>query len=242
MAGVVPTSEAAEVLECYRNAAAQDDFLAAFNVGVALAQGVGSQKNEEEALKWIRKAADKVVNAQYWYGRMLLEGRGAERNPQEGREWMEKAAESGMTEAQLAYGHLLITGTGGVKDHPEALQWYKKAAEAGNVDAMFSIGAMYGGGHEVPEDLVLARSWFQQAAEGGHGLAQLMMGRYLPTALAETRIWKGPELGIGKQKNKMFCKQVLSFPSLVLVKVRKHLPRKIPENSKRLSILFLQYH
>ncbi|CCT59343.1 hypothetical protein APA386B_1252 [Acetobacter pasteurianus 386B] len=56
---------------------------------------------------------------------------------------------------------------------------------------MFSIGAMYGGGHEVPEDLVLARSWFQQAAEGGHGLAQLMMGRYLANGIGGDKDLEG---------------------------------------------------
>ena len=37
-----------------------------------------STRDDAQAAQWLRRAADGVVNAQYWYGRMLIEGRGVE--------------------------------------------------------------------------------------------------------------------------------------------------------------------
>jgi TPR repeat protein len=47
----------------------------------------------------------------------------------------------------------------------------------------------------VPRDHVAAQHWFRAAADCGHGPAQLMLSRYLATALAgdrdpeEARLW-----------------------------------------------------
>ena len=69
----------------FEQAAESGDLIAAFNFGVCLAEGVGIERDDRKAAEWLRRAADGVVNAQYWYGRMLVEGRGVEANPEEGR-------------------------------------------------------------------------------------------------------------------------------------------------------------
>ncbi|QDH17117.1 tetratricopeptide repeat protein [Swingsia samuiensis] len=169
----------------FEEAAAKGDLVGAFNLGVCLSEGVGSSSDEREAVEWMKKAAEGVVNAQYWYGRMLLEGRGVEPDPKEAFLWIEKAAEAGMDEAQVALAQLLVTGqVDGIKDHVRAFGYYRRAAEVGNVNAMFSLAAMYGGGHEVPENRIEAQKWFRKAAEEGHSLSQLMLGRYLVRGLA----------------------------------------------------------
>jgi uncharacterized protein len=196
LTGVGTDEERRTLSARFERAANDGDLVGAFNFGVCLAEGVGTVRDERQAAQWMHRAADGVVNAQYWYGRMLIEGRGVEPNVKAGCEWMEKAAEAGMTDAQVVLAQLMITGAAvGGRDHARALELYLAAAERGHVGAMFSAGAIYGGGHDVPEDRVKARAWFKRAAERGNGLAQLMYGRYLvrglggPANSVEGREW-----------------------------------------------------
>ena len=52
--------------EWFEQAAASGDLVAAFNFGVCLAEGVGVERDDRKATQWLRRAADGVVNAQYW--------------------------------------------------------------------------------------------------------------------------------------------------------------------------------
>src|SRR6202012_1301706 len=117
------------------------DLIAAFNFGVCLAEGVGIERDDRKAAEWLRRAADGVINAQYWYGRMLVEGRGVEADPVEGRAWIAKAAEIGMIEAQVMIADMMLTASGGAKGPPGALALFEKAAGQGHVGAMFAVGA-----------------------------------------------------------------------------------------------------
>ncbi|WP_018980726.1 tetratricopeptide repeat protein [Saccharibacter floricola] len=197
LAGVPQSDEAKEEMqERFRHLAESGDPLGAFNLGVCLAQGLGGGRDETRALYWMSKARDGIVNAQYWYGRMLYEGIGLSADPVNGLKWIEKAAEAGMPEACVAAAQLLVTGAvAGRRDHQKALALYHQAAEQGNVDAFFSLGAMYGGGHDIPTDRSRAFDYFEKAAQRGHGLAQMMVGRYLARGLAghtdvdQARLW-----------------------------------------------------
>ncbi|AAW60490.1 SEL1-like repeat protein [Gluconobacter oxydans] len=197
LAGASATPDEKQALHArFEKAAEKGDLVGAYNLGVCFAEGVTGTKDGREAARWMQKAADGVVNAQYWYGRMLLEGRGVQPDPTQALYWMEKAADAGMAEAQVTVAGLLVDGSiNGRQDHEKALTLYRKAAESGNVDAMFSLAAMYGGGHDVPENRPQAQLWFRKAAQRGNGLAQMMLGRYLVRGLAgvtdpvEGRIW-----------------------------------------------------
>jgi TPR repeat protein len=136
------------------------------------------------AAEWLRRAADGVVNAQFWYGRMLAEGRGVDANPVEGRHWIKRAADSGMIDAQVALGEMMVNGRGGPRDHAGALGFFTMAAEKGHAGAQFALGALLGGGHDVPTDRAAALGWFEKAAAKGHAYATLMLGRYLVRNLA----------------------------------------------------------
>ena len=62
------------VHEWFERAAEQGDLIGAFNYAVCLAEGVGVPRDDERAAFWLKRAAEGVVNAQYWYGRMLAAG------------------------------------------------------------------------------------------------------------------------------------------------------------------------
>jgi TPR repeat protein len=198
--------DAVRTREWFEQAAASGDLVAAFNFGVCLAEGVGVERDDRQAAQWLRRAADGVVNAQYWYGRMLNEGRGLDANPEEGRAWIQRAADVGMVEAEVLLAEMMLSGRGGARDHLAALALFEKAAGRGHVGAMFALGAMHGGGHDIPTNRPTAQRWFHDAADRGHAYAQMMLGRYLSRGLAgerdvdRARVWLERALAQGLQE------------------------------------------
>ncbi len=83
----------------FEQAAASGDLVAAFNYGVCLAQGVGTERDDQEAAIWLRRAASSVAEAQFWYGQFLVHGRGVQRDQADGLSWIARAAERGLPEA-----------------------------------------------------------------------------------------------------------------------------------------------
>ena len=58
--------------------------------------GKGVAKDEAEAARWFRKAADQsIVDAQAELGWMYLYGRGVDKNDEAAAQWYRKAAEQG---------------------------------------------------------------------------------------------------------------------------------------------------
>jgi TPR repeat protein len=142
-------------------------------------------RDDREAALWLRKAANRVPNAQFWYGRILVEGRGVDRDLAEGRRWIARAAETGMVDAQVALGEMMLTGTGGACDPPGALALFEKAAAKGHLAAMFAAGIVYGGAHGVPANHGAAQRWFHTAADHGHPAAQMMLERHIAANAAD---------------------------------------------------------
>lgn len=91
------------------------------------------------AAQWMRRAADGVVNAQYWYGRMLIEGRGVQMDAKEGRTWIARAAGAGMADAEVALAEMMVDGRGGRRDSFTARALLEKAARRGHVGAISAL-------------------------------------------------------------------------------------------------------
>jgi hypothetical protein len=186
---------AAPVHEWFERAAEAGDMIGAFNFAVCLAEGVGVPKDEARAAAWFRRAAEKVVNARYWYGVMLAEGRGVAPDPTEARTWLSQAADLNFAPALVALAELHLHGTGGPRDHDAARLLYERAAKGSHVGAMFSLGALHGGGHDIPTNPVEALFWYRAAAARGHPMAALMLGKYLVRGIATepdataARVW-----------------------------------------------------
>ena len=120
----------------FEQAATSGDLVAAYNCAVCLFHGVGVARDDREAALWLRKAADRVPSAQFWYGRILAEGRGVDRDLKEGRKWIARAADAGIVDAQVALGEMMLTGTGGACDPPGALALFQEAAANGHPAAL----------------------------------------------------------------------------------------------------------
>ncbi|MHC2463486.1 tetratricopeptide repeat protein [Bradyrhizobium embrapense] len=176
--------ECPPVADWFMQTAQRGNLVAAFNLGVCLLQGIGVERNEQQAAVWLRRAAEGVPEAQLMIGRLVADGRGVPADPKAARGWFARAAEGGITDAQVALAEMLVNGRGGPQDAPAALKLCEQAAANGHAGAMFALGAMYSGGHAIPVDRSKAERWFRAAAERGHGQAQLMLGRYLRSGAA----------------------------------------------------------
>ena len=90
---------------------------------------MGVEKNEAEAVKWFRQAADQgLAMAQYSLGCCYGNGEGVEKDEAESVKWYRKAAEQGNADAQYNLGCCYDNGHGVEKDQVEAYAFYNLAA------------------------------------------------------------------------------------------------------------------
>jgi TPR repeat protein len=155
----------------------QGSARAQFNLGVCYMLGRGVERNEREAAKWFRKAAELGdVHAQFNLGLCCDEGQGVERDEREAAKWYRKAAEQGDADAQFNLGLCYAEGQGVERDEREAAKWFRKAAEQGDADAQFNLGLCYAEGRGEKRDQWEAANWYRKAADQGHAGAQCNLG------------------------------------------------------------------
>lgn len=152
--------------------------------------GMGTPKNTQEAIRWLRRVTDsrfdpqtdrqrfdpkhpqemnERIEAAFMLARIHERGIGIAKNPQEAKKWYAKAAEFGFVPAQNMLGQALLSGYGGEHDARKALDYFKTAAEAGYVTAQYNLAKLYYNGDTgVPRDLNHAGAWFNAAAKAGH--------------------------------------------------------------------------
>ena len=149
-----------EVARCYQN-------------------GIGVEKNAENAVVWYKKAAEQGnAEAQCALGTCYDDGIGTEKNEDEAVKLYKSAAEQECPEAQYKLGRCYFFGVGVERDENKAVEWYFKAAEQGNAEAQYALGNCYECGYSVEEDKEKAIEWYRKAAEQGDDVAQIAMGRY----------------------------------------------------------------
>eukprot|EP01047_Picozoa_sp_COSAG01_P062468 COSAG01_NODE_7949_length_2979_cov_8.919792_1_plen_527_part_10 len=138
---------------------------AQLNLGVCYHMGRGVDKDETEAAKWYRKAAEQGQHdAQCNLGVCYEDGEGVDQDEAEAAKWYRKAAEQGHRWAQYNLGVCYHNGEGVEQDEAEAVKWYRKAAEQGNSDAQYSLGICYKHGDGVDKDEAEAVKWYRKAA------------------------------------------------------------------------------
>jgi TPR repeat protein len=140
--------------------------------------GIGvSQKNEAEAAKLYRLAADQGnTDGQYSLGVCYEYGRGVTKDEEEAVGWYRLAAEQGHAAAQKNLGRCYAYGTGVTKDESEAVGWFRLAADQGHAAAQCSLGVCYATGRGVTKDEGEAVRWYRLAADQGNAAALSNLG------------------------------------------------------------------
>jgi hypothetical protein len=109
-------------------------------LGFRLYAGEGVAKDQVEAVKWLRKAAEQNdAEAQYNLGVCYAHGEGVAKDLVEAVKWYRKAAEQNFAGAQYNLGVCFYNGRGVAKDWVEAYKWLLLAAKEGDEDAKNGI-------------------------------------------------------------------------------------------------------
>lgn len=112
------------------------DAKAQYELGVAYANGKGTDTNYVEAVKWFLQAADQGnAPAQRDLGLQYQFGRGVDKDYVQAVTWYRKAADQGYARAQVNLGLMYENGWSVDKNLVEARNWFQKAANQGNVFA-----------------------------------------------------------------------------------------------------------
>ena len=160
-----------------RAGADKGDVKAQYELGRAFFSGtLGVAKDEAEAVKWFRKAAEQnVADAQFSLGVCYANGRGVTKDDAEAVKWFRKAAEQNLADAQYNLGVCYDSGEGVAKDEVEAYKWWLLAAGQGNDDAKYNM------------TIVENKMSREQIAEGQR-LARDFKPRKLPSEGSDARL------------------------------------------------------
>lgn len=120
----------------YQKAADSGNTLAAYNLGVAYRDGLGTQPDVQKALQWFEKAAAEGDDtAAFNIGVIYDEGQLVDTDDQTAIAWYDLAAQRGNIDAMINLGIMYETGEGIPANAEKAAEMYRQAAEKGDMFA-----------------------------------------------------------------------------------------------------------
>ncbi|MDB5473799.1 MAG: hypothetical protein JWP99_1102 [Devosia sp.] len=151
-----------------RQAAADGDPRAQFEIAAIYSEGRALAQDYAEAAKWYeRSAAQGLVPAQYRLGNLYETGTGVEKDLENAKLWYQRAAEAGNRMAMHNLAALYAGGQMGEQEFESAAQWFQQAAARGMTDSQFNLGMLYARGLGVEQDFEQSFKWFSLAARSG---------------------------------------------------------------------------
>lgn len=134
------------------------------------AQYARLEKDDAEALRWYRVAADAGdAFSMTKVGYIYATGKGVAKDEAEAARWYRKGADAGNAVAMNNLGLAYAYGREVTKDEAEAARWYRKAAEAGYARSMFLLGEMYEFGKGgLASDRAEAVRWYRKSGSVGY--------------------------------------------------------------------------
>ena len=151
-----------------REAAANGDVRAQFEVAAILTEGRAVPQDYKAAAVWYeRAAAAGFAPAQYRLGSLYENGNGVEKSLETAKLWYERAAEAGNRMSMHNLAAIYAGGQLGKQEFESAAKWFEEAANRGMTDSQFNLGMLYARGLGVPQSLEDSFKWFGIAARSG---------------------------------------------------------------------------
>src|SRR6185312_2655993 len=151
-----------------RQAAAEGDAKALFEVGSRYAEGRGVKEDTTAAAKWYEKSAELgFAPAEYRIGNFSEKGIGVTRDIQKAKTWYQLAAGQGNASAMHNLAVLFAMAADGVTDNESAARWFQAAADLGVKDSQFNLGILAAKGVGMKQNLEEAYKWFALVAKTG---------------------------------------------------------------------------
>lgn len=121
-----------KALSLWKTLADGGDAQAQFELAWLYTNGLGTEKNLENAALYFSKAAEQAhVEAQHKLGQLYLYGQGVTQSYVQAITWLTAAAQQGYGESQFILGQLYLKGEGTDINLPEADKWLNLAAKQG---------------------------------------------------------------------------------------------------------------
>jgi localization factor PodJL len=151
-----------------RQAAADGDAKAQFEIAAIFTEGRAVEQDYAEAAIWYeRSAAQGFVPAQYRLGNLYETGTGVEKDLEVAKLWYQRGAEAGNRMAMHNLAALYAGGQLGEQEFETAAEWFAQAASRGMTDSQFNLGMLYARGLGVAQDFEQSYKWFSLAAKNG---------------------------------------------------------------------------
>ena len=130
--------------------------------------GDGAARDDEEAARWYRMAAERgYAPAQNNLASMYEQGLGISQSEESAARWFRLAAAQGNAPAQHSLGQMYLDGRGVARDLAEGARWLLRSAEQGHRSAMRQLGTLYWNGRGVSKNDLHAYRWWKAAASQG---------------------------------------------------------------------------
>ena len=151
-----------------RQAAADGDARAQFEVAAIYTEGRAVPQDYKAAATWYeRAAAQGFAPAQYRLGSLYENGNGVAKDLNTARLWYERAAEAGNRMSMHNLAALYAGGQLGKQQFDSAAKWFEEAANRGLTDSQFNLGMLYARGLGVAQSMPDSFKWFSLAAQSG---------------------------------------------------------------------------
>lgn len=159
-----------KAMTIWKPAAEAGDEVAAFNVGVLYAQGLGVEADPRAAVRWYRRSAlAGYANAQFNLGAAYYHGQGTDVNLSQAVSWWEKAARQDHPEALYNLATLYRRGEGVKQDTARARSLFKRAADLGDTRAQEALANLGAGKSKQPKQAGGGEQAGSGKAEAGGG-------------------------------------------------------------------------
>ena len=154
--------------EAMRQAAADGDPRAQFEVAAIYTEGRAVTQDLAAAATWYeRAAAQGFAPAEYRIGSLYESGKGVEKDLEQARLWYTRGAEAGNRMSMHNLAALYAGGELGPQDFASAAHWFEEAASRGMTDSQFNLGMLYARGLGVGQNMEASFKWFSLAAARG---------------------------------------------------------------------------
>ena len=188
-----------------REAAAEGDAKALFEIGTRYAEARGVKEDMAAAAEWYEKSANLgFAPAQYRIGNFYEKGIGVERDIQKAKTWYQLAAGQGNASAMHNLAVLFAMAADGVTDNDSAARWFQAAADLGVKDSQFNLGILAAKGVGMKQNLEEAYKWFALVANTGDKdaaskrdeIAHALRPEQLERARAAVTLWKAKPVDV----------------------------------------------
>ncbi len=148
--------------------AALGNAQAQYELAKALTSGLPLASENREAVKWLKKAAEKEhAQSEHLLAILIARGQGVRANPTLAHSLFRKAATVGYAPAQYDLARSLVWGFGCEANAQEALTWFRLAAAQGHALSQKESALAYLEGRGCHVDLRQATSYLRKAVLSG---------------------------------------------------------------------------